>query len=66
MCNLHRDNNDPVKLDEFLDSPNRVWRQACVTLFGCIDKAIFGGRYREQIYCACLPDCCYEKPINIF
>ncbi|XP_052075826.1 uncharacterized protein LOC127713920 [Mytilus californianus] len=66
MRNLHPDNNDPDKLGEFLDSSNRVWRQACVTLFGCIDRATFGGRYREQIYCACLPGCCYEELINIF
>lgn len=66
MRNLHPENNDPDKLGEFLDSSNRAWRQACVTLFGCIDRATFGGKYREQIYCACLPGCCYEELLNIF
>ncbi|CAG2188407.1 PHF20 [Mytilus edulis] len=67
MRNLHPENNDPDKLGRI----HRFLKQSmapsmCYLFFGCIDRATFGGKYREQIYCACLPGCCYEELLNIF
>ncbi|CAG2208640.1 unnamed protein product [Mytilus edulis] len=77
-CQEFVNNEFTVMEDTKSNQYNREKKPALICLHDAINKldnldslpnpimATFGGKYREQIYCACLPGCCYEELLNIF
>lgn len=54
---------------DFLETSNTKWRRTCEALLGFDPSkhdGTFGGSFREQIYLATLPECCYEELLHIF